>query len=341
VAAAAVASSDPLVIVEGAAGAGKTTMLGVAIKVAAEQGRMSRVVAPTLSAAQVAHDELGVPATSVAALVHAHGWRWKDDGVWTCLNPGDRDPESGRIYIGPPIDARLRGGERVIVDEAGMLDQDTAHALLTVTAEARATVALVGDRAQLPAVGRGGVLDMAAQIRGRTYDMTELHSFADPEYAALPLAMRDRQNPGDVFDQLATMGLVTLHADDGHAQEHITNDARDGEAITLATNDEAAAVNERIRAGRIERGEVNDIMTATGSDGLPIGAGSTSRRTTSCASRMHDRSRCCPSPGSTRTPSHGPRTPTRPEPRPLIHRAKVRALCVGCPQRGSNPRPMD
>ena len=35
--------------------------------------------------------------------------------------------------------------------------------------------ALVGDRAQLPAVGRGGVLEMAAQIRGRTYDMTELH----------------------------------------------------------------------------------------------------------------------------------------------------------------------
>lgn len=50
----------------------------------------------------------------------------------------------------------------MIVDEAGMLDQDTAHALLTITQEAGATVALVGDRAQLPAVGRGGVLDMAA-----------------------------------------------------------------------------------------------------------------------------------------------------------------------------------
>ena len=74
-----------------------------------------------------------------------------------------------------------------------MLDQDTAHALLTVTAEAGATVALVGDRAQLPAVGRGGVLDMAAQIRGRTYDMTELHRFTDPDYAALTLAMRDRR----------------------------------------------------------------------------------------------------------------------------------------------------
>ena len=273
VAAAAVASTDPLVVVEGAAGAGKTTMLGVAIKVAAEQGRASRVVAPTLRAAQVAHDELGVPATSVAALVHAHGWRWNDDGVWTRLNPGDLDSDTGRTYTGPPREAVLRRGERVIVDEAGMLDQDTAQALLTVAAEAGATVALVGDRAQLPAVGRGGVLDMAAQIRGRTYDMTELHRFTSPDYAALTLAMRDRQNPGAVFDQLATMGLVALHADDDHAQEHITAHTRDGEAITVATNDEAAALNERIRAGRIEAGEVDDAITVAGSDGLSIGAG--------------------------------------------------------------------
>lgn len=138
----------------------------------------------------------------------------------------------------------------MIVDEAGMLDKDTARALLTVTAEAGATVALVGDGAQLPAVGRGGVLDMAAQIRGRTYDMAELHRFTDPDYAALTLSMRDRDNPGAVFDRIAAMGLVTLHADDDAAREHITDHVHDGEAITVATNDEAAALNERIRAGR-------------------------------------------------------------------------------------------
>ena len=273
VAAAAVASTDPLVIVEGAAGAGKTTMLGVAIDVAAAHGRRTRVVAPTLRAAQVAHEELGVPATSAAALVYAHGWRWNADGLWTRLAPGDTDPDSGRTYTGPPRDARLLRGERVIVDEAGMLDQDTARALLTVTQEAEATVALVGDRAQLPAVGRGGVLDMAAQIRGRTYDMAELHRFTDPDYAALTLRMRDRENPGDMFDQLAALGLVMVHADDDAVREHITAHSRDGEAITVATNDEAAALNERIRNGRVEAGEVDDAVTATGSDGLSIGRG--------------------------------------------------------------------
>lgn len=273
VAAAAVASSDPLVIVEGAAGSGKTTMLRTAIDVATEHGRGSRVVAPTLRAAQAAHEELGIPATSVAALVHSHGWRWNRDGVWTRLATGDTDPDTGRTYAGPPHDAVLRRGERVIVDEAGMLDQDTARALLVVTAEAGATVALVGDRAQLPAVGRGGVLDMAAQIRGRTYDMTELHRFADAEYAALTLTMRDRENPGDVFDRLAAMGLITLHTDEEQSRDHITTHAREREAITVASNDEAAALNDRIRAGRVERGEVDDTITATGSDDLPIGRG--------------------------------------------------------------------
>ena len=272
-AAAAVASADPLVVVEGAAGSGKTTMLGVAIEVAARHGRASRVVAPTLRAAQVAHDELGVPATSVAALVHAHGWRWNSDGVWTRLAPGDTDPDTGRTYHGPAEGARLAWGERVIVDEAGMLDQDTAIALLTVTAEAGATVALVGDRAQLAAIGRGGVLDMAAQLRGRTFDMAEVHRFTDPAYAEVTVRMRDGRDPGAVFDRLTALGLVRLHTSDEDVREHIAEQRRDGEAVTVTSNDEARAVNARIREERVARGEVDDARTVTGSDGLPIGAG--------------------------------------------------------------------
>jgi len=272
-AAAAVASTDPLVVVEGAAGAGKTTMLGVAIEVAAQHGRAARVVAPTLRAAQVAQQELGVPASSVAALVHAHGWCWNSDGVWTRLAPGNTDPETGRTYRGPSEDARLVRGERVIVDEAGMLDQDTALALLTVCDEAGATVALVGDRAQLAAVGRGGVLDMAAHIRGRTFDMAEVHRFTDPAYAEVTLRMRDGRDPGEVFDRLAGLGLIRLHETSDEAREHIAQQRQDGEAITVSTNDEARTVNARIREERVAHGAVDDTTTVYGSDGLPIGAG--------------------------------------------------------------------
>jgi hypothetical protein len=283
-AAAAVASADRLVIVEGAAGSGKTSMLGVALavmldatshgqQVARDLAGVARVVAPTRRAAQVAKQELGVPAISVAALVYANGWRWNHDSVWHRLTVGEVDPETGNTYTGPPADARLTHGERVIVDEAGMLDQDTAIALLTIIQEAGATIAFVGDRAQLPAVGRGGVLNMAASIRGRTYDMDEVHRFTNPEYAALTLAMRERHNPGQVFDHLAALGLVTLHDSDDEMREHIATTRRDGEAVTVATNEEAATLNERIRAQRVTNGLVDDNVTATGSDGLPIGAG--------------------------------------------------------------------
>ena len=122
------------------------------------------MVTPTKKAADVAHQELGVATDSVAKLVHEHGWRWNRDGVWSRLGLGDTDPETGATYTGPSKGAQLLHGERIVVDEAGMLDQDTALALLTVADEHGATLALVGDRAQLAAVGRGGVLDIAAQL---------------------------------------------------------------------------------------------------------------------------------------------------------------------------------
>lgn len=102
VAAAAVVSQDPLVIMEGAASAGKTTLLATAIRAAEQRGSRVRVVAPTKRAAEVAHQELGVPAESVASLVHAYRWRWNADGVWTRLAIGDTNPATGTTYTGPP-----------------------------------------------------------------------------------------------------------------------------------------------------------------------------------------------------------------------------------------------
>ena len=86
-----------------------------------------------------------------------------------------------------------------------MLDQDTARALLTIADEPGARVALVGDRHQLPAVGRGGVLDLAARWADPTACVTldrctasphtaiidgQPSTVADIEYAQLTLAMR-------------------------------------------------------------------------------------------------------------------------------------------------------
>ena len=92
----------------------------------------------------------------------------------------------------------------LLVDEAGMLDQDTARALLTIADETGARLALVGDRHQLPAVGRGGVLDLAAggPTPDRRLTLDTVHRFADPDYAELSLRMRTVRTPGRCSTQL-------------------------------------------------------------------------------------------------------------------------------------------
>ncbi|WP_254359294.1 AAA family ATPase [Microbacterium hominis] len=272
-AARAVASTAPLVVVEGAAGAGKTTMLGAAIDAATTVDRRVRILTPTRKAAQVATTELGVRATSVAAFLHEHGFRWNDDGVWTRLPVGDRDPETDGAYLGPPSDARLVRGERIVVDESGMLDQDSAHALLTVAHKAGATIALVGDRVQLPAVGRGGVLEIAATLVPAVHDLTALHRFADPDYARLTLALRAGVDADALFDRLHAAGLVRIHGDEDALRDGVALEHHHGVALTTATMAEASALNARIRDRRVERGQVDDKTTAVGSDGMPIGRG--------------------------------------------------------------------
>ena len=143
-----------LLVVEGAAGAGKTNTLEGARRLLEHQGHRLVVVTPTLKAAQVAAQELGTRAFSAAWLAHQYGFRWDDDGRWT-------RETIHRLHRA----AWLRPGDVLLVDEAGMLDQDTALALLTIADERRARVVLMGDRHQLPAVGRGGVLDLAIALR--------------------------------------------------------------------------------------------------------------------------------------------------------------------------------
>ncbi|HET7015765.1 MAG TPA: AAA family ATPase, partial [Streptosporangiaceae bacterium] len=113
---ASLAGDRSLIVVEGAAGAGKTTTLSAARDVLAGQGRRLVVVTPTLKAAKVAQTELGSQTGSAAWLAYQHGWRWTTDGSWTRLTPGDLDPVSGKTYIAPVERATLRSGDLLIVD---------------------------------------------------------------------------------------------------------------------------------------------------------------------------------------------------------------------------------
>ena len=161
---AALAGEAGLLVIEGAAGTGKTTSLAAAREALEAADRRLVVVTPTLKAAQAAQQQVGTDAFSAAWLCHQHGFRWDSDGHWS------------RIDSTPQGQARLLPGDVLLVDEAGMLDQDTARALLAIADRADAVVALLGDRHQLPAVGRGGVL----AVRHRTLTTSWSRSTGSP-----------------------------------------------------------------------------------------------------------------------------------------------------------------
>jgi exodeoxyribonuclease V alpha subunit len=288
---AALASQKPLVLIEGAAGAGKTTTLAATRQLLEEQGRGLVVVTPTLKAAKVAQAEVGAHAGSAAWLAFQHGWRWNDDGAWTRLQVGQIDPATGHVHAGPTTGAQLRPGDLLVVDEAGMLDQDTARALLTVADECRVRVALLGDRHQLTAVGRGGVLDLAAGLVDPTAHLTldTVYRFVhtdvtgaampDTEYAEQTLAMRSGVDAGAVFDALCARGQIRIHPDAAALQKALaataTGSFQRGErvAVVADTRDQVAELNTAIRERLVTDGRVYDLRAVTTRAGQRIGAG--------------------------------------------------------------------
>lgn len=279
-AARAIASRAPLVVIEGAAGSGKTTMLGAARELAATDDYRLLIVAPTLRAAAEAASSTGAAASSAHKLAHEYGFRWTDAGAWSRLAIGEADPATGTIYEGPSAEFAVDQDTRIVIDEAGMIDQDLAYAVTTIADETGAGVGLIGDRAQLPAVGRGGVLDMAVAAHPRPLDMSEVHRFRQPEYAAISLRMRDRVDPGDTFDQLAAAGHIVLHGSDQEVVAAIGADvvakAEAGATIAVAvpSNEAATEINAIVQDARARAGHTRTPRTEiAGMDGLSIRPG--------------------------------------------------------------------
>ncbi|WP_221934850.1 MobF family relaxase [Georgenia yuyongxinii] len=263
------AGDGSIVVVEGAAGAGKTTTLRLTRELLSLRGHRLMVVTPTLKAAEVAAAETSADGHSAAWLIHQHGWRWDADGHWA------RQPNPA-----PDPSARLRAGDLLLIDEAGMLDQDTARALLTIADETGARVAFVGDRHQLPAVGRGGVLDHAASWAHPTAVVTleKVHRFTDPAYAALSLRMRNGDDPGGVFDALHRRGQVVIHASGVERTIVLADAGANGDLVIADAREQVAELNAAIRHHMQRDARVRREITTAGGDRIGVGDRVATRR---------------------------------------------------------------
>lgn len=277
-AAGAIAGTDRLVTITGPAGAGKTTVLKIAERALRHQHRQMVVVAPTRKAAHVAAREIGAAASSLHSLLADHGWRWRRDDAgeeqWTRLRSGEVDPDTGRTYLGP-VKHRVLFGDRIVVDEAGMVDLHTANALAQIAADTGAGIAMVGDHLQAAPVGHSGAMATMARRSGAVVELTAVHRFRDPEYAALSLRLREPASPDvarAVADELADRGQLHRVATDDAAREVMTDAwfrwsaERKRVALVTATNDEADAVNQAIQHRRVELGQLSCRQIAVGRD---------------------------------------------------------------------------
>jgi exodeoxyribonuclease V alpha subunit len=239
----ALCGDGQMLVVEGAAGAGKTTALRTIQALLARQGRRLVVVTPTLKAAEVAAAETGAEGHSAAWLVHQHGWRWDSEGHW--IRRPDAVPQQA---------AQLHPGDLLLVDEAGILDQDTVLALFTIADETGVRIALVGDRHQLPAVGRGGVLDHAVAWAhpSAVVSLETVHRFTDPAYAALSLRMRTGDNPAEVFDELSRRGLIVVHPSEVERTAALAKTGATGALVIADTREQVSDLNAAIRDQRTQ-----------------------------------------------------------------------------------------
>lgn len=264
------AEAGAITVIEGAAGAGKTARLAATRERAIAAGRRMVVVTPTLKAAQVAQGAIGAASYSAAWLLHQHGFRWDEDGRWS------------RVDSVPDVSARLRRGDLLVVDEAGMVDQDTARALLRLADEIKALVMLVGDRHQLPAVGRGGVLDLATRYApDRVQQLDGVRRFEDPSYAELSLQIRSGGQAGEVFDELLGRGEIVIHASDAERTRRLAAEASVGKLVVADTREQVGRINAFAHRIRKATGEVDEqVLTAAGER---LGVGDT------IATRRNDR----------------------------------------------------
>ncbi|WP_346769420.1 AAA family ATPase [Planctomonas sp. JC2975] len=277
-----IAGTSNLVTVIGAAGTGKTTMLKVAAAALRIQNRRMVVVAPTKKAATVAGAETGSDASSLHQLLHAYGWRWLPDASgstqWSRLTIGEVDPISRRPYMGPDKEA-LRAGDRIVVDEAGMLDIDAANALVQLAYETRAGIAAVGDPNQSLPVGHSGAMELLRRNSISIVELMDVHRFREPGWGDFTLELRQADTDDDrrrVAEYLVQNGHVRL-ADSPSDTEHVMTDAwfqasnrRESISLITATHAEAQAVGESIQARRIHDGTLDTDQVAIGQNGQTL-----------------------------------------------------------------------
>jgi ATP-dependent exoDNAse (exonuclease V) alpha subunit len=247
---AALTTAAGLAVVVGPAGAGKTAALAAAGQAWKTAGRS--VVGAALAAVTARRLEhaTGVPSMSLARLLAA---------------ANATDPDTGR-----PAGLPHRGV--LVVDEASMVDTRTLAALLAHTKEAAGTLVLVGDPAQLPEIGAGGLFAALARHRD-TIVLTDNRRQTEPWERRALADLRTGDSNAALAAYAAHQRLHT--APSGELAERIVTDYlrhrtaadRPDQVVMLAVRRaDVAQLNTAARKRLIAAGQLGDAVVVGSGD---------------------------------------------------------------------------
>ncbi|MBK5224798.1 MAG: relaxase domain-containing protein [Acidimicrobiia bacterium] len=217
----AIAGTDRVVLVVGPAGTGKTTTTAQAVQHLTADGRPVIGLAPSGKAADVLRAEAGCETDTVAGFLtrhQHHSTRWP-------------------------------AGTTVIVDEAGMARTTDLVRLAALAEQHHWRIVAVGDPAQLPAVGRGGVFAHWCNTLPH-HRLDTPRRFTEPWEAAASLALRagDPTAADSYADhhRLDTIHPALVARDVADTHRRMT-DRGNTVAITTNTAETARTINREIR----------------------------------------------------------------------------------------------
>jgi exodeoxyribonuclease V alpha subunit len=174
---------EPVSILSGLPGTGKTTSLRAVVQVLVDAGLNLLLVAPTGIAAKRINMVTGSEASTIHRALGAKGWDVGGErtstyvGVVGDSSSGTGSDGSGERWGYSP--QKPHPADVVVVDESSMVDQHILYRVLSCT-KPTTRVVFVGDAAQLPSVGPGNVLrDLIESNLFPTVNLTEIYRQED------------------------------------------------------------------------------------------------------------------------------------------------------------------
>lgn len=228
-----VSSPDRSIVVQGVAGAGKTTMLQAVAPLAAEEGKRILGLSPANKMVNALREEVGLEAQTVASFI------WENERHVT--NPRTPEAQAKRAEL---------SSTTIVVDEASMVSNDDMLKVMTIAAALGVEkTAWIGDKQQLLPVDWGKGLAMVQTAGATTVRMDQnIRQRTDQLRTVAALA-----NIGQSAQALRVLG------DDVVEHENPVEEAAERWLALPAAERASTAI---FASGRTTRAEINNLVQA-------------------------------------------------------------------------------